>query len=85
VNQHHGHHDQQSGRDEYPPRCSLTSKLSGARPRRPRRSYFIPTHRLPPTVNEDDAARPLQRKLDTYLRRTIDPFDLQISTPISFV
>jgi hypothetical protein len=42
----------------------LTSKLSGARPHQIIRSYFIPTHRFPPTINEDDAACPLQRKLD---------------------
>jgi hypothetical protein len=42
----------------------LTSQLGGARPRRPNRSYFIPSHRFPPTINEDDAACPFRRKLD---------------------
>jgi hypothetical protein len=42
----------------------LTSKLSGARRRILNRSFFLLTHRLPPTINEDDAARRLQRKLD---------------------
>jgi hypothetical protein len=44
--------------------CRLTSKLSGARLRRPNRSYSVPIHRLPPTITEDEAACPLQRKLD---------------------
>ena len=33
---------------------------------RPNRGYFIPNHRIPPTLTEDDAARPLQRKLDLF-------------------
>jgi hypothetical protein len=41
----------------------LTSQLSGARLRRFNRSYFIPIHRFPPMLNEDDDACPLQRKL----------------------
>jgi hypothetical protein len=36
----------------------LTSQLSGARPRVPHRSYLIP-HRLPPMINEDEAAWPI--------------------------
>src|SRR5882757_7495695 len=42
---------------------TLTSQLSGARPHT-NRSCFISTHRFPPSINEDDDARPLQRKLD---------------------
>jgi len=44
-------------------RRRLTSQLSGARLRRFNRSYFIPIHRFPPMLNEDDDACPLQRKL----------------------
>ena len=43
--------------------CCLTSKLNGARRRKPQRSYLILSHRFPPTLNQDHAARPLQRKL----------------------
>jgi hypothetical protein len=44
--------------------CRLTPQLSGARPRRPNRIYFVPTHRFPPTINEDEVACSLHRKLD---------------------
>jgi len=39
----------------------ITTQLSGARLRRPNRSYFILTHRRPPKINEDDVACPLER------------------------
>jgi hypothetical protein len=41
----------------------LTSQLSSPRPRGYSRSWFISIHRLPTTLNKDDAARPLRRKL----------------------
>jgi hypothetical protein len=47
----------------------LTTKLSGTRPRWSKQRHFIPGHRFPPTINEDDAACPLQRKLDVALTR----------------
>lgn len=48
--------------------CPLTSQLSGTRLRHSNRSYLIPAHRLVPTINEDDAACPLQRRLGACAR-----------------
>jgi hypothetical protein len=47
----------------------LTFKLSGARLRTRNRSYLIQVHQLPLMTNGDDAACPLQRKLDATLSR----------------
>jgi hypothetical protein len=44
--------------------CCLTSQLSGTRPRKSNRNYLIQIHRLPPMINEDEVACPLQRMLE---------------------
>jgi hypothetical protein len=51
--------------------CNLTSQLCGTRQRRAHRGYFIPIHRFPPTINEDDAPCPLQRKLEGKLTEAV--------------
>jgi hypothetical protein len=38
--------------------------VSGPRLHRPNGSHSIRTHRFPPTINEDDAARPFQHRLE---------------------
>src|SRR5882757_7748694 len=48
---------------------SLTSQLSGVRPSCADRATLSRPIRIPPTVNDEDAARPLKRKLG--IRRLI--------------
>jgi hypothetical protein len=45
----------------------LAPQLSGARVWILNRNYLIPTHRFPPTINEDQAACPIQHKLGGHL------------------
>jgi hypothetical protein len=54
---------------------NLTWELSGAWRRQRYRSYLISIHRFPPTINEDEAARPLQRKVRLTPHRSCDVLD----------